>query len=97
MWLTQSNDCHQMVNRKQRLSVYNLQQSQMKGATKSQEDTHCISFSVSIQTRQQAGRPRFDSRQGHDGFFLSQTPRPDRLWGPPSLLANVYGELFPRQ
>jgi hypothetical protein len=27
--------------------------------------------------------------------FFSSPPRPDRLWGPPNLLFNVYQELFP--
>jgi hypothetical protein len=26
--------------------------------------------------------------------FFSSPPRPDRLWGPPSLLSNVYQEIF---
>jgi hypothetical protein len=38
----------------------------------------------------------FDSRQGLGVFlFTSLPPRPDRLWGPPSLLFNGYQELFP--
>jgi len=28
---------------------------------------------------------------GRGWFFFSSTPRPDRLWGPPSLLSNQYG------
>jgi len=27
--------------------------------------------------------------------FFSSPPRPDRLWGPPSILSNGYEELFP--
>jgi hypothetical protein len=33
----------------------------------------------------------FESRQGWDFF---SPPRPDRPWGPPSLLSNSYQELF---
>jgi hypothetical protein len=33
---------------------------------------------------------------GAEDFSL-QTPRPDRLWGPPSLLSNGYRALFPRR
>jgi hypothetical protein len=29
--------------------------------------------------------------------FFSSAKRPDRLWGPPSLLYNGYLELFPRE
>jgi len=32
--------------------------------------------------------------EGGWGFFPSP-PRPERLWGPPSLLSNGYRELFP--
>jgi hypothetical protein len=32
---------------------------------------------------------------GRDWDFFSWPPRPDRLWGPPSLLSNRYWELFP--
>jgi hypothetical protein len=40
-----------------------------------------------------ARRPGFDTRQ--KGFF--STPHSsDRLWGPSSLLSNVYGQLFTR-
>jgi hypothetical protein len=39
-------------------------------------------------TRLRTGRPWFDSRQGLRIF--SSSPRPDRLWGPPSLLSNGY-------
>jgi hypothetical protein len=35
----------------------------------------------------------FESRQGL-GIF-SSTPRPDRLWDPPSFLSNGYKGLFP--
>jgi hypothetical protein len=35
----------------------------------------------------------FESRQGL-GFFFPP-PRPDRLWGPPSLLSNGYQGFFP--
>jgi hypothetical protein len=27
--------------------------------------------------------------------FFSSTPRPDRLWSPPTFLSNVYRGLFP--
>jgi hypothetical protein len=42
-----------------------------------------------------AGLPRFDSRQGLGTDFLSSLLRPDRLWGPPSLLYSGYRLLFP--
>jgi len=48
---------------------------------------------VTIVTEQQAGRPGFESRQ-RQRFFSS--PRPDRLWAPPSLLTDGYRGLFPR-
>jgi hypothetical protein len=39
-----------------------------------------------------AGRLGFDSRRGRE--FLSSPPRPERLWGPPSLLSNGYQGIF---
>jgi hypothetical protein len=34
--------------------------------------------------------------EGNYGTFSSSPPRPDRLWGPLSLLSNGCGEIFPR-
>jgi hypothetical protein len=48
--------------------------------------------SVSIKTRQLVGRPWTNVQQ--DWHFFSSPPRPDRLWGPPSLLSNGYQGLF---
>jgi hypothetical protein len=36
----------------------------------------------------------FESRQGL-GIFFSSPPRPEQLWGPPSLLTNGYQGHFP--
>jgi hypothetical protein len=49
--------------------------------------------SVSLVTRLRAGRPGPIPGRGR-GFF-SSPPRPDGLWGQPSLLANGYRKLFP--
>jgi hypothetical protein len=38
------------------------------------------------------GRSGFDSRLRQEIFLISQ--RPDRFWGPPSVLFNVYGGTF---
>jgi hypothetical protein len=61
--------------------------------------------SVGVVTRLRAGRSGFDSWQGQlwDFFdfrgggweLLSSPPRPERFWGPPSLLSNGYQGLFP--
>jgi hypothetical protein len=32
--------------------------------------------------------------EGNNGIFFSSPPRPDRNWGPPSLLTNGYQGLF---
>jgi hypothetical protein len=34
--------------------------------------------------------------RGNGGNFFSSPPRPNRLWGPPSLLSNGYRGLLPR-
>jgi hypothetical protein len=43
---------------------------------------------VSIVTRLRAGWAGIDSRQGQGRDFLSSPPRPDQLWGSPSLPSN---------
>jgi hypothetical protein len=47
-------------------------------------------ISLSTDTRLQAGRKGFDSRQEQYWDFFSSPPPSDRLWGPPSLLSTVY-------
>jgi len=36
------------------------------------------------------------SSPGRGWEFFPSPQRPDRLWGPPNILSNGYGELFPR-
>jgi hypothetical protein len=48
------------------------------------------SSSVRIMTRLWVGRPEFDNSQGQLRDVFSSPPRPDQLWGPPSLLSNGY-------
>jgi len=36
-----------------------------------------------------------DAQLKHRDNFTFTLPRPDLLWGPPSLLSNVYQGLFP--
>jgi hypothetical protein len=50
--------------------------------------------SISIVTGLRVRRPGFDFREGQ--IFLSSSPRPDRLWGPPSFYSVGTGELSPR-
>jgi hypothetical protein len=56
-------------------------------------DNRCSS--VSIVTRLLTGRLGFNSRQELGFFFFTSLPRPNRLWGPPSLLPNGYRRLLP--
>jgi len=51
-------------------------------------------ISVTIGSRLRAGWPGFYSRRGQWHFFSSPS-RPDRLWGPPSLLSNGCWGSFP--
>jgi hypothetical protein len=51
--------------------------------------------SVSTVTRLRTRRPGFNSRQGQWWEFFSSPPRPDRFWGPHSLLSNGYRGCFP--
>jgi hypothetical protein len=50
----------------------------------------CRDRSVSTQAELIAGRPGVDSRERQ--IFFTSPPRPDRLWGPSSLLSNGYRE-----
>jgi len=67
------------------------------------EVPYCVTFSLhlvlplfrSIYSPQQwAGRP--DSIPGRSRNFFSLSLRPDRLWGPPSLLSNACRWFFSR-
>jgi hypothetical protein len=52
--------------------------------------------SVGIATRLRAGRSGFQGSISGGGWeFFSSPPRPERLWGPPSLLFNGYQGHFP--
>jgi hypothetical protein len=51
-------------------------------------------LAVGIITRLQAGRSRV-SNSGRVKRFYSSPERPDRFWGPPSLLLNGYRDFFP--
>jgi len=51
-------------------------------------------ISVSIATRLRVGRPGLNSRLGQWWECFSLPPRPDRLWGVPSLLSNGYRRLL---
>jgi hypothetical protein len=42
-----------------------------------------------------ARQPGLDSQQGRERNSISSPPRPDRLWGSPSLVYNGYRGLFP--
>jgi hypothetical protein len=51
--------------------------------------------SVGIASGLWAGRPCFFSPLQGLGKFFSASPRPDRLWGPPSLLSSGYQGFLP--
>jgi hypothetical protein len=52
----------------------------------------CIAINAGLR----AGRSGFSGTIPSGGWeFFSSPPRPERLWGPPSLLSNGYQVLFP--
>jgi hypothetical protein len=69
----------------------------MERSRPSEADSHSRNrgSSVTIVTSLRAGRSGLDSRQGQWWDSFSSPPRPDRFWGPPSLLSNGHREIFP--
>jgi hypothetical protein len=51
--------------------------------------------SIGIESRLRIGRLGFSSRRAQGWKFFSSPLRPDRLWGPPTLLPNRYWVLTP--
>jgi hypothetical protein len=53
-------------------------------------------IALGIATRPRVGRSGFyGSNPGGGWEFFSSPPRPDRFWGPPSILYKGYQGLFP--